>query len=177
MADLVESPPTETPYDDIKTRLVASNQLSDFQKAERLFLMPPLGSRKPSEMMGAMLETCPRGEEKTNLFACIFPQRLPREVRVLLARVDHKDPKELAKQADELWALHDTNGGGGGGGVAAIQQDCVEGDFVAAVRAGDRQRGGGSRGRGCGAAAEEAAEAVAAPLRQWRSRRPPRRPG
>jgi hypothetical protein len=138
VADLAESPPTETPYDDIKTRLVASHQLSDFQKAERLFLMPPLGSRKPSEMMAAMLETCPRGEEKTNLFACIFLQRLPREIRVLLARVVHKDPKELAKQADELWALHDTNGGGGG--VAAIQQDCVERDFVAAVR------GGGSRG-------------------------------
>jgi hypothetical protein len=105
--------------------------------------MPPLGSRKPSEMMAAMLETCPRGEEKTNLFACIFLQRIPREIRVLLARVDHKDPKELAKQADELWSLHDTNGGGGGGGggvaVATIQQDCVEGDFVAAVRAGDRQ--------------------------------------
>jgi hypothetical protein len=147
VADLVESPPTETPYDDIKTRLVASHQLSDFQKAERLFLMPPLGSRKPSEMMAAMLETCPRGEEKTNLFACIFLQRLPREIRVLLARVDHKDPKELAKQADELWALHDTNGGGGSGGVAAIQPDCAEGDFIAAVR-GDRQRGGGSRGRG-----------------------------
>jgi hypothetical protein len=109
--------------------------------------MPPLGSRKPSEMMAAMLETCPRGEEKTNLFACIFLQRLPREIRVLLARVDHKDPKELAKQADELWALHDTNGGGGSGGVAAIQPDCAEGDFIAAVR-GDRQRGGGSRGRG-----------------------------
>ncbi len=34
--------------------------------------MPSLGSRKPSEMMAAMLETCPRGEEKTNLFAYIF---------------------------------------------------------------------------------------------------------
>jgi hypothetical protein len=48
-------------------------------------------------MMVAMLETCPRGEEKTNLFPCIFLQRLPREIRVLLSRVDHKDPKELAK--------------------------------------------------------------------------------
>jgi hypothetical protein len=148
VADLVESPPTETPNDDIKTRLVASHQLSDFQKAEKLFLMPPLGSRKPSEMMAAMLETCPRGEEKTNLFACVFLQRLPREIRVLLARVDHKDPKELAKQADELLVLHDTNGGGG---IAAVQQDCMEGDFVAAVRAGDRKRGGSSsRGRGHG---------------------------
>jgi hypothetical protein len=37
VADLVESPPTEIPYDNIKTRLVASHQLSDFQKAENSF--------------------------------------------------------------------------------------------------------------------------------------------
>jgi hypothetical protein len=153
VADLVESPPTETPYDDIKTRFVASHQLSDFQKAER-------------------------GEEKTNLFACIFLQRLPREIRVLLVRVDHKDPKELAKQADELWALHDTNGGGGGGGgVAAIQQDCAEGDFVTAVRAGDRQRGGGSRGHGRGGGRRRGGWGSGSPRHQWRSRRPPRRAG
>ncbi len=83
VADLVEAPPSETPpsetaFNDIKQRLVASHQLSDFQKAEKLFLMQPLGGRKPSEMMAAMLEFCPRGEEKTNLFACLFLQRLPR---------------------------------------------------------------------------------------------------
>jgi hypothetical protein len=135
VADLVESPPTETPYDDIKTRLVASHQLPYFQKAEKLFLMPPLGSRKPSEIMGAMLKTCPRGRRRQTCSpaSSYILQRLPREIRVLLARVNHKDPKELAKQADKLWALHDTNGGGGG--IAAVQQDCVEGDFVAAVAA------------------------------------------
>jgi hypothetical protein len=29
------------------------------------------------------------------LFACIFLQQLPREIRVLLANVDHKDLKAL----------------------------------------------------------------------------------
>jgi hypothetical protein len=57
--------------------------------------MPALGGWKPSELMAAMLETCPRGEEKTNLFACIFLQRLPREIRVLLAKADQKDTKTL----------------------------------------------------------------------------------
>jgi len=104
VADIVEGEPSETPYDDIKQQRVASHQLSDFQKAERLFQMPALGSRKPLELMAAMLETCPRGEEKTNLFACIFLQRLPREIQILLAKADHKDPKTLATQADKLWA-------------------------------------------------------------------------
>jgi hypothetical protein len=149
VADLVEAPPTETIYDDIKQRLVASHQLSDFQKAEKLFLMQSLGGRKPSEMMAAMLEVCPRGEEKTNLFACLFLQRLPREIRVLLARVDHKDPKALAQQADELWALHD----GRSETVAVVQPDFGDSEMVAALRAGDRGRGGAARGgrsRGAG---------------------------
>jgi hypothetical protein len=144
IADLVEAEPSETPYDDVRQRLVASHQLSDFQKAERLFQMPPMGGRRPSEMMAAMLETCPRGEEKTNLFACIFLQRLPREIRVLLARVDHKDPKALAIQADELWALHENTGGV----AAAVHHETREPEFVAAV-SGARQQGG-SRGRGRG---------------------------
>jgi hypothetical protein len=123
VADIVEAPATETIYDDIQQRLVASHQLSDFQKAEKLFLMQSLGGRKPSEMMAAMLEVCPRGEEKTNRFACLFLQRLPREIRVLLARVDHKDPKALAQQADELWALHD----GHSETVAAVQPEFGDG--------------------------------------------------
>ncbi len=51
--DIVESEPWE--------RLVATHQLSNFQKAERLFQMPALGSRKLLELMLAILETCPRG--------------------------------------------------------------------------------------------------------------------
>jgi hypothetical protein len=85
VVDLMEVPPIASSYDDIQQQLVASHQLSDFQKAEKLFLMQPLGIRKPSEMITAMLEFCPRGEEKTNLFACLFLQRLPKEIRVLLA--------------------------------------------------------------------------------------------
>ncbi len=103
VADLVEGEPSDTQYDDIKQRLVASHQLSDFQKAERLlFQMPALGGRKSSEIMVALLETYARGEEKTNLFTCIFLQRLPREIRAQLAKADHKDPKMLETQVDKL---------------------------------------------------------------------------
>jgi hypothetical protein len=60
--------------------------------------------------MAAMPEICPRGEEKTELFACLFLQQLPREQRILLARADHKDPKALADEADNLWGMHMTPG-------------------------------------------------------------------
>jgi Reverse transcriptase (RNA-dependent DNA polymerase) len=51
--------------------------------------------------MASMLKICPRGEEKTALFACLFLKRLPREIRILLAKADHKDPKALAEEADK----------------------------------------------------------------------------
>jgi hypothetical protein len=70
VADILESEPSETPYDDIKQRLVASHQLSDFQKVERLFQMPALGGRKPSELMAAMQENL-----KTDFVAAISGDR------------------------------------------------------------------------------------------------------
>ncbi len=99
--------------------------------------------------------------------------------------MDHKDPKELGRQADEFRALHDNTMGGA---ITAIQQACAEGDFVAAVRAGDRQRcGSGSRehsqgGRGRGGrgnrhpsssveeleASKEAKLAVGLCIKHWR---------
>jgi hypothetical protein len=91
--DLAKVRPTATPYQDIKT---------DFQKVKKLFQMSALGNRKPSDLMSAMLETCPQGEEKNNLFACIFLQGLLREICFLLANVDHKDPKALATRASEF---------------------------------------------------------------------------
>jgi hypothetical protein len=58
-ADLVESPPAGTAYDDIKNHLIASHQLTDFQKAEKLFQMPALGSRKPSDLMACHVGDLP----------------------------------------------------------------------------------------------------------------------
>jgi hypothetical protein len=69
-------------------------------------LSPALGDWQPSEMMSAMWEMCPHGEEKKELFACPFLQRLPREIQVLLSWVDHKDPKVLAEKGDARWTLH-----------------------------------------------------------------------
>jgi hypothetical protein len=69
VTDVVESPPAAEPYDVIKGRLLASHQMTSYQRAEKLFAMPALGARKLSDLMEAMLEICPRGEEKTELFA------------------------------------------------------------------------------------------------------------
>ena len=55
--------------------------------------------------MHQMLELCPKGDETTTLFQCLFLRGLPADLQVLLAHVDHSDLKELARKADELWSL------------------------------------------------------------------------
>jgi hypothetical protein len=37
VVDMVEAPSTATRFDDIKNHILASHQLTDFQKAEKLF--------------------------------------------------------------------------------------------------------------------------------------------
>jgi hypothetical protein len=74
-------------------------QISDIVRAEKLYNLPAIGDRKLLEIIVAMLEICPRDDESTNLFACLFLQRLPREIGVIWL-LDNKNPKTLAEEAD-----------------------------------------------------------------------------
>lgn len=130
--DIAESPPTDDPYACIKDRLMQSHQLSDYQRLDKLFNMPPLGTEKPSTMMAAMLELVPRGEERSKMFSGLFLQRLPRELRILLTDADLTDLKSLAARADALHTHHHTVAH-----VAAVEQ--LGEEFVAAL-GGQRQK-------------------------------------
>ena len=104
-ADLVETTPAEDPYTQLKERLLAVHQLTPYHRGEKLLDLPSLGANKPSELMHQMLELCPKEDETTTLFQCLFLHCLPADLRVLLEHVDHSDLKELARKADELWSL------------------------------------------------------------------------
>jgi hypothetical protein len=95
-----------TSYDQLRTSLLASHSLSNYQKMERMMRLPPLGDRKPSVMLAEMLEFCPAGEASTAVFAFLFLQRLPREIRVLLSEDDPADMRAIADKADRLIAMH-----------------------------------------------------------------------
>jgi hypothetical protein len=70
----------------------------------------PLGGRRPSELLTTMLELCPKGEETSSFFCYFFLQRLPREIRVLLAEEDPSNMRAIADKADKLVALHNPQG-------------------------------------------------------------------
>jgi hypothetical protein len=82
VADLVEQAPAVDPNTVLKGRLLSAHQLTDFQRAEALFDIPALGGRKPSQLMAAMLEVCPRGAEKCIIFPCLYT-RCPGDLPVL----------------------------------------------------------------------------------------------
>jgi hypothetical protein len=150
--DTLESPDTDRPYSALKQRLLASHELSEFQRIELLFKMEPLGSRKPSELLSHMLEICPRGEERNRFFIFLFLQRLPKELRSHL-NDSEQDPVKLAAKADRKWALHSHEQHGS---VNAVAEE-IEDTPIAAIQPargkgrggrGQRSRGRGGSGRG-----------------------------
>jgi hypothetical protein len=48
-------------YSNLRTSLLASHSLSNYQKMVRMMKLPPLGNRKPSVRLAEMLEYCPAG--------------------------------------------------------------------------------------------------------------------
>jgi len=104
--DVLEEVGEEQPYTTLKQRLLETHVLSDFEKLELLFKMPGLGARKPSQLLTAMLEACPTGEEKSKIFIFMFMQRLPKDLRLMLGDVEAGDPRAVAAKADRLWACH-----------------------------------------------------------------------
>jgi hypothetical protein len=160
--DVIERPPAAYPYTILKHRLLSTHELTDFQKIEKLLQLPPLGGRKPTELLAAMMEYCPRGQETNIFFTHLFLQRLPAELRILLGEDDHQDARHLARRADQFWALH---GGKFVATVAEVEADPAEIAAVAARagRGGSRgKRGGAARGRQSPAAAATGAQPAAA---------------
>jgi len=142
--DIIESPPLSYPYTTLKQRLLSAHQMTEYQKISQLLKMGPLGGRRPSELLAAMLELCPRGEEKNVFFTHLFLERLPAELRIMLGEDDRQDPRSLADKADQLWDLH----GGKSHQIAAVAADAQELDPLSVAAISTQHKGkGGQKGR------------------------------
>ncbi len=157
--DLLMAPLVDRPFTVLKERLLLATQLTPVQMADRLMKMPDLGDRRPSQMLAAMLEYCPPGEETTAFFRAAYLSRLPAEIRGHLDGLEAGDLKDLAARADRQWA----NGKGAIAPVAAVDQGLAASggesdlDTLAAVNSNTRgkkqylhhkKRGGASGGSG-----------------------------
>ncbi len=82
VADFVEVPLPADPYTQLRARLLAAHQLTDYQKVEFIKKMPSLGAQKPSELFAEMLRVCPWGQEGNIFFIHEFLSRLPKDLRL-----------------------------------------------------------------------------------------------
>jgi hypothetical protein len=160
IADLVEADPLPAnPYTELRCRLLAAHQLTDIQRVEQLFNLPPLGAQKPSELLAEMLRLCPRGQENNAFFNCFYLNKLPRELRILLSEADMADKQALGARAD-LFAAHNSKQAHdvvAEVAAAPLLEQEGEETTVAAVRpgAGNGQRVGGGGQRGGGSSGQQ----------------------
>ncbi len=154
IADLMEVVPLrQNPYTKLRHRLLAAHQLTDIQRVEQLHNIPPLAAQKPAELLAEMLWLCPRGQENNAFFNCLFLNKLPRELRILLSEADMADKQVLGARADLFTAHNSKQAHDVVVAVAAVSSPKQEGEetTVAAIRpgAGSWQRGGsgGQAGR------------------------------
>jgi hypothetical protein len=89
--------------------------------------IPALGDRNPTQLLTAMIEACPRGQEDSVFMLALFLWKLTADVKILLACMDQTRLKELATAADQLVAMRT-----GPTAVATVEADPGE---VAAVAA------------------------------------------
>ncbi len=152
ITDLVEADPLpQNPYTELRRRLLTAHQLTDIQRVEQLHNLPPLAAMKLSELSAEMLRLYPRGQENA-FFNCLFLNKLPRELRILLSEGDMADKQALGARAD-LFAAHNSKQAHDVvAAVATVPSSEQEGEetTVAAIHPGasSRQRGGGGGQRG-----------------------------
>lgn len=100
VVSLLTIPPAENKYATLKARLLKTFQLSDAERASRLFSLQGLGDSKPSELMDRMLDLL--GEHRPDfLFVQLFLWQL--QVRAALANTTTTNCRALAEEADKLF--------------------------------------------------------------------------
>jgi hypothetical protein len=133
--NVLDEEPGENAYQKLKDALLATHTLTPFQMVDKIVNMEPLGARKPTELLAAMTKFRPKDTYH-------FLQRLPREIRVLLARDCCRDLQALAEKADALMALHLPQGHEVTA-VAPVTDDAVPGseeELAAAIQKGGKKK-------------------------------------
>ena len=137
IADFVEAELPADAYTQLRQRLVAVHQLSDYQRVEALTNLPPIGDQKPSDLLAEMTRLCPRGQEANIFFVHMFLSRLPRDMRMHLSGMNMADRAALVERADELW-LHRPTRVAALAAVAAEDENEINAVRAAAGKGGQR---------------------------------------
>ena len=101
---LIRNPPAK-PYDALKEKLLDKYDLSDYERALTIMNMTAIDDERPSRLMDRMTAILGSRHEPDNclLFRAQFIQKLPEEIRAVLAGEKFETCVDLARRADEVW--------------------------------------------------------------------------
>jgi hypothetical protein len=61
----------------------------------------------PLEILAEMLRLCPKGQENNSFFNCLFLNKLPKDLQILLSEADMTDMQALGTRVD-LFIAHNS---------------------------------------------------------------------
>ena len=103
--DLLLSPPDDHPYDVLRTQLIKRTAASEQRRLQQLLTSEELGDKKPSQLLRRMQQFLgdSAGPNPDNKFLReLFLQRLPSNVRMVLASAGDMSMEALAQLADKI---------------------------------------------------------------------------
>lgn len=101
VADIIESPPEKDRYNTIKTRLIKQFTESEGKRLRKLLNDVELGDQRPSGLLRKM-KLLAGDKVGSELLQSIWMQRLPENIRAILASMDSTDNDKLAEIADKI---------------------------------------------------------------------------
>lgn len=101
VSDLVSNPPAENKYGALKERLISRFALSPQARLEQLLGSCDLGDFRPTHLLARMNEIAAGLNVDDNLMKMLFLQRMPANIRAVLAISDERIAK-LAEMADKM---------------------------------------------------------------------------
>ena len=100
--DLILRPPSTVPFDTLKAALIKHTQMSEQKRLQRLLTSEDLGDRTPTQMLRHMQQLLGSNHLDESLFRSLFEQRLPPQVRMVLASSQALSIDEVASMADRI---------------------------------------------------------------------------
>ena len=103
ISDILTSPPKDNAYEYLKSEIIRRLSVSDERRLEQLLHSIHLGDRSPSQLLTHMRQVAGSINISDSVMRSIWIQRIPANIRAILASLDDTVPLEaLARTADKI---------------------------------------------------------------------------
>ncbi|XP_044009504.1 uncharacterized protein LOC122853208 [Aphidius gifuensis] len=108
VGDLANNPPTMDKFNILKDRILQSFAQTTEARLRRMFRGDESVGKKPTEIL-AHIKNLASGECNATVLRTIFLEKLPEQMRVLLAMCEHEDLDKVAEMADKIYEMSNTS--------------------------------------------------------------------